>query len=227
MLSATLFILQVASAQAITAQPSIAIDACRAIVSGDEGAREICLAQGYRAAANSVGSTEYGRAQLREAAIHFVNAARMSSEPQLKRRLLKSLLEVYDREKLDELGRMEQVARELLTLEPDDLSPLLRVAVAREREGLTDAAEDLLLDLRRTRPEALEPVQRLAQFYARLAGNKFKEIVPPVASLTALIDQPDESGVYQLGAAKSIVPPTRLADGALSSSVRELKWRVP
>jgi TonB family protein len=99
---------------------------------------------------------------------------------------------------------MEATLRELMTLKPDDLSPLYRLAKVQEDHGLVDAAEDTLLQARRQEPDAAEPYAALSASYSRRASARRSpsdQPVPPPAG---------ESGVYRIG--RGINPPTKVAD---------------
>jgi hypothetical protein len=63
----------------------------------------------------------------------------------------------YDAQHLDDPRQMETVLREIISLTPEDLAPVFRLAKVQEDEGLIDAAEATLLDARHKQPDAVEP----------------------------------------------------------------------
>jgi TonB family protein len=104
---------------------------------------------------------------------------------------------------------MESVLREIISLTPEDLAPVFRLAKLQEDKGFIDAAEDTLLDARRRQPNAVEPYRMLTQFFARrvTALNKQEaQNQPPQTASNA--GEPDANGVYRVGG--PIAPPARV-----------------
>jgi predicted TPR repeat methyltransferase len=83
---------------------------------------------------------------------------------------------------LNDAEEMISAFGQLIALEPAEVEPLLRYAAYQERQGATDAAEETLLSARRLQPDALEPVRKLAQFYARRATALHEATSPPETS---------------------------------------------
>jgi TonB family protein len=105
---------------------------------------------------------------------------------------------VYDAKHLNELQQVESALEELITIDPSNLGLFFRLARAQEDQGRVDAAEDTLTQTRRRVPDALEPLQMLAQFYARQATVLAIRNKPPAPPPTAA-GAPDADGAYRVG----------------------------
>jgi TonB family protein len=104
---------------------------------------------------------------LNLAAQHFRKAANLARDPLMRAQALQSLARVFDEAHLHDAGSLEQVLRELLSIDPHDLSVVGRLARSQEERGMIEAAEQTLLTARTEQPERVEPYKLLAQFYAR------------------------------------------------------------
>jgi hypothetical protein len=70
----------------------------------------------------------------------------------------------------------------------------------RQDGGLIEASEEMLLQARRQKPEAIDPCRMLAQFYARRVTalhhlTETHKVAPP----TSGPGEPDANGVYRVG----------------------------
>ncbi len=134
---------------------------------------------------------------LERAAAQYRRAAQLTSATAAKTRALNALVGLYDRQHLHDVARIEEVVRELLTLAPNDYTPVYKLARLQEDNGLIDAAETTLLDARRQQPDSVDPYRMLAQFYARRATALVadKRATEPAPSP----GEPDANGVYRVG----------------------------
>src|SRR5205085_4732534 len=92
----------------------------------------------------------------------------------------------------------------------DDLSFVFRLARVQEDHGFIDAAEDSLLQARRSKPDDVEPYRQLAQFYSRriTATALRRQEAQPGALGATRPGEPDENGVYRVGGA--VMAPTKV-----------------
>ncbi len=206
-----LFVLSFAAAEQLPTEPAPRQAAClqALAVSIDRAAGEICFGEeaGRLAGGAPKESTQRTR-QLETAADHYRKAVSLSSKVENKVRALDLLTQSYDAQHLNDPKRMEQALRERISLTPDDLAPVYRLARLQEDEGLIDLAEQTLLDARHQHPDAVEPNRMLAQFYVRRVATLHKEELqkqPPAASGPG---ERDENGIYRVGG--SVAQPSRL-----------------
>ncbi len=178
-------------------------------VSMDAAAGEICLGEEARRLAGAAPkeSTQRTR-QLETAADHYRKAVDVSSKVESKVRALDLLAQSYDAQHLNDPKRMEQALRERISLTPDDLAPVYRLARLQEDVGLIDAAEQRLLDARHLHPDAVEPNRMLAQFYARRVTALHKEESQTQPQAASGPGERDENGIYRVGG--PVTPPSRL-----------------
>ena len=174
----------------------------------DGAAAEICACDdavrlSNAAPKNSVGKTR----QLEAAARHYQKAATLASKPATKVLALNLLVGSYDAQHLNDPKQMETVLREIISLMPDDLAPVYRLAKLQEDEGLIDAAEDTLLDAQHKQPGAVGPYRILAQFFARRVTALHKQEAQKEPRAASNPGEPDEKGVYRIGG--PIPPPAR------------------
>jgi TonB family protein len=168
------------------------------ICAGDEAAR--------LASAAPKDSAERTR-QFEAAAAHYRRAATLSSKVATKVLALNLLLGSYDAQHLNDPKQMETTLREVISLTPDDLAPVYRLAKVQEDEGFIDAAEETLLGARHQQPDAVEPNRMLAQFYARRVTALHKQEAQNEPQAASNPGEADENGVYRVGG--SITPPAR------------------
>jgi len=95
----------------------------------------------------------------------------------------------------------------LMTVTPNDLKPMFRLAVLLEDRALIEAAEATLLDARHLQPEDEDANRMLAQFYARRVTALHKRNLQTPPETVSSPGQPDANGVYRIGDA--LPPPTR------------------
>src|SRR6185503_18698857 len=87
------------------------------------------------------------------AAARFEEALRLGPrDPNLKRRALDSLVDVYAPDKLDDPAAAELILRDLVRSVSDDVSPLFALSSLHERTGDYERAEGALLDARDAQP---------------------------------------------------------------------------
>jgi TonB family protein len=175
----------------------------------DGAASEICAGDDDVRLANAApkDSPEKTR-QLEAAAGHYRRAATVASKPTTKVLALNVLAGSYDAQHLNDPKQMESVLREIISLTPDDLAPVYRLAKVQEDGGLFDAAEDTLLDAQHKQPDAVEPYRMLTQFFARRVTALHKQEAQNQPQPTASNPgEPDANGVYRVGG--SMPPPAR------------------
>jgi TonB family protein len=176
---------------------ALADGAASEICSGDEAAR---LANA--ALKNIAEKTR----QWEAAAAHYRKAVALASKDTTKVMALNLLVGCYDAEHLNEPKQMETTLREVIALTPDDLAPVYRLAKVQEDQGLIDAAEGTLLDARHRQPDTAEPNRMLAQFYARRVTALHKQEAQKEPQSTSNPGEPDENGVYRIGAGVKAPP---------------------
>jgi TonB family protein len=178
----------------------------------DTAVGEICAGDAATRTAN-VASDQFAKKQGWEsAAEHYRRASTLTTKVTTNVVALNALADLYDEPRLNDFSSLELTLQELSALTPDDLSPMFRLARAQQTHGQIDAAEDTLLRARHRKPDDVEPVRRLAQFYLRLESRTAVQIEK--ARIAAL--KPDENGVYDVGGLKRIeasYPPALVATG--------------
>lgn len=175
----------------------------------DGAAGEICAGDEAARLANAApkDSTDKTR-QWQAAAEHYRRAATLASKDTTKLLALNSLANCYDAQHLNDPRQMETALREIISLTPDDLAPVYRLAKLQEDEGFIDAAEGTLLDARHRQPDEVEPNRMLAQFYARRVTALHKQEVQKEPPAVSNPGEPDENGVYRIGG--SVKAPARV-----------------
>ena len=202
--------LVLALAQAAPAPPPV--DCATLIALGTQtAAAQICLgeAEFVRAQASPKHSAEWTR-QLEAAATFYRRALALPGDEAVRENAIERLLVIFDSTWLNDADGMAATFAQLIALKPSDVTPLLRYAQFQERQGLLEAAEETLLSARRLRLDAVEPVRRLAQFYARRATALHAAANPEAAREQTPPGSPDKNGVYQVGGA--VVPPRRVGN---------------
>jgi TonB family protein len=152
--------------------------------------------------------------QLEAAAGHYRKAASVASKPATKVLALSLLVGSYDAQHLNDPKQVETALREVISLTPDDLAPVYRLAKLQEDEGFIDAAEQTLLGARHQQPDSVEPNRMLAQFYARLVTALHKREAQKEPQVASNPGEPDENGIYRIGgpADRGPIPPPARAD---------------
>lgn len=176
----------------------------------DTAVPEICAGDEAAGSANSVLDDTGKKRAWQTAAEHYRRASTLSPKTSTKLVVLNALVNLYDAKRLDDVNQMQATLRELIALAPDDLSYLYRLARLQEDHGLTDAAEDTLLQARRSKPDEVEPYRQLAQFYSRrITATALRRQEAQAGALGGTRPgEPDENGVYRVGGA--VVAPTRV-----------------
>jgi len=180
-----------------------------ALAAADTAASEICAGDDAARLAGAApkDSAEKAR-QLEAAARHYRRAATAASNTQTKILALNVLVGSYDAQHLNDPKHMESVLREIISLMPEDLSPVYRLAKVQEDEGLFDVAQDTLLDAQRKQPDAEEPYRMLTQFFSRRVTALHKQSAQnPSQTVANNPGEPDANGVYRVGG--PIAPPAR------------------
>jgi TonB family protein len=178
--------------------------------SSDPAAVELCLGEEQVRLAEGLPKRDARRPrQLEGAAERYRRAASLASRADTRTKALEALEQLYGAQHLNEPLQVEAVLRELISLQPNQLAPIFRLAKVQEDEGQADAAEDTLLSIHRQQPDAVEPNQMLAQFYARrvTALSKQSDGQKPSQAPDDSAER-DENGVYRVGGAVSA--PSRL-----------------
>jgi hypothetical protein len=174
--------------------------ACGTSVTSDAAVAELCLGDDDVRSADANPKAAATRPRLLEtAAGHYRRAVSLASRTESRVQALESLTKVYDAQHLNQPRQVENALRELIAQQPDDLRPAFRLAKLLEDEGLTDAAEDVLLSARRQQPENVEPYRMLAQYYARRAtafARQAQQQTPAPAAGNP--GERDENGVYRV-----------------------------
>jgi TonB family protein len=152
--------------------------------------------------------------QLEAAAGHYRKAASVASKPATKVLALNLLVGSCDPQQLNDPKQMETALREIISLTPDDLAPVYRLAKLQEDQGFIDAAEQTLLNARHKQPDEAEPNRMLAQFFARRVTALNKQELQKEPQVASNPGEPDENGVYLIGGAadRGPIPPPARAD---------------
>jgi TonB family protein len=187
------------------------------VATGDLVAMAICtgdewLRRGDAAPKDSAAQTTAWRTAVES----FRRAASLATDAATKKNALEQLLRIYDEQHLAQPGDAEPVLRELMAVNPADMTPIFRLARVQESQNLIDAAESTLLAARQQHADAAEPYRELAEFYGRraaaieataaaaaadkLPGHQEAAGAPPPPEPGT----PDENGIYTVGGA---VPP--------------------
>ena len=181
----------------------------------DGAAGEICAGDEAARLANAApkDSTEKTR-QLEAAVGHYRKASTLASKPATKVLVLNLVAGSYDAQHLNDPRQMETALREVISLTPDDLAPVYRLAKLQEDQGLGDAAEDTLLNARHKQPDDVEPNRMLAQFYARRVTALHKQGAQKEPQAVSNPGEPDANGVYRIGGPsdRGPIPPPARAD---------------
>ena len=197
-------------AQSATAQAQPQPPCAQAIADAvtDGAASEICAGDDAARVGSAAPKDSLARTrQLEAAAAHYRRAVTVASQLKTKVLALNVLAGAYDAQHLNDPRQMESVLREIISLAPEDLAPVFRLAKVQEDDRRLDAAEATLLDAQQKQPDAIEPYRMLTQFFARRVTALSKQEVqnqPPTASNPG---EPDANGVYRVGG--SIAPPAR------------------
>lgn len=210
MLAATTLFFAAAIAQA----PNAPTDCAAAMARSTSGATaQVCLAEAEltRAQAATKDSAAWTR-YLEAAATLYKKALTLPADDAVKGIIIERLLVIFDAPMLNDESEMLAAFRELITLKPHEVGPLLRLAKYQEARGSVDAAEETLLSARRLQPGDIEPFRMLAQFYSRRAGamhasarkQEEPEQTPP--------GTPDKDGAYRVGG--GVPPPRRFGNAA-------------
>jgi TonB family protein len=141
------------------------------------------------------------RLHWQRAADQYRSGVNATTDTKVKVKLLTRLTDLYDRQQLNELDQLEATLRELIPYAGQDLRPTFRLARLREDLGFIDDAEYLLLDVRRSRTDNVEPYRMLAQFYARRATAMQQLVVQneKVTKAPPEPGKPDAEGYYHVG----------------------------
>jgi TonB family protein len=207
--------------------------ACAAVMAtGLSGsAAEICLGDDQVRQASTAKENRDRLRLLETAAQHYRRAVTLGSNTETKAQALNALAETYDAKHLNQLGQMEETLRELVALQPNEVTYLFRLARVQEDQKLMASAEDTLLGARREHPDAVDVYMMLAQFYSRRALALRQEGDAKKAQEVATSPgEPDENGVYKVGGTVSAparvgtpqYPPDALAAGIQGVVIAEI-----
>jgi TonB family protein len=174
---------------------------------------QVCLAEAEltRARTFAKDTTEWKR-HVDGAVALYKRALTLPADEVVKQAILERLLTVFDVPMLNDESEMIAAFRELMTLRPHETAPLLRLAKYLESRGASDAAEETLLSARRLRPDDIEPLRALAQFYSRRAGAMHATATTREQHEQTPPGTPDKDGAYRVGG--GITPPRRFGNAA-------------
>jgi TonB family protein len=173
----------------------------------DGGTVELCAGEDALRRSASARADD-SRRLWTQAEQHFRRAVNLSRQAEVRRWALERLADCYDDKHLDQPKAQEAALRELLALEPSELTYLTRLVRLLEVQGFWEGAETVLMDARRERPEAVDLYRQLAQFYARRVSAMTGPTTPEQVPASSGAGEPDMNGVYRVGG--SLVPPSRL-----------------
>jgi hypothetical protein len=215
-LSALMLLLLVQSGALI---PAMQLQACsdslaRGVASASA---QLCLAEeevrlGLKEPVNSAA----WRRRLQAGAEHYRKAVSATSDAKVRVHALEALARLYEPKLLDDLEQLELVLRELLQLAPDELNYVQRIARLQEDRGQIELAESTLLGARQGRPDDVEPLKLLAQFYARRVNAMTRQRQQQVAKPAEGV--PGADGVYRVGGA--LPPPHRVEQSRYPEEAR-------
>jgi TonB family protein len=219
-------------AAAFTQAPAAQTDCEIAMARGMTGATtQVCLAEAELARAQRLAkdSADWKR-QIETAAALYKKASTLSSDEAVKLAIIERLLVLFDAPMLNDDAEMLAAFQELIAMQPREAVPLLRFAKYQESRGAVDAAEETLLSARRLRPDDIEPLRMLAQFYSRRAGAMHAVIAKQEEREPATPGTPDKDGVYRVGGGitaprrfgNAAYPPDALAAGVDGAVVAEI-----
>ena len=209
MLAATLFF-----AAALAQAPNPPTDCAVAMARSASGATvQVCLAEAELGRAQAVAreSAEWKR-HMDAAAALYKKALALPGDDAMKGVIVERLLVLFDAPMLNNEAEMLSAFRELMTLQPHEVTPLLRLAKYQESRGHADAAEETLLSARRLQPDNIEPLKMLAQFYTRRAGAMHTAAKRQEPAEQTPAGTPDKDGFYRVG--DGIAPPRRFGNAA-------------
>jgi TonB family protein len=174
---------------------------------------QVCLPEAElgRAQAEAKDSAAWKR-HMETAAALYKKAFTLPADDLVKSTIVERLLRLYDAAMLNDETEMLAAFRELISLQPHEARPLLRLAAYQESRGAIDAAEETLLSARRLRTDDIEPLRVLAQFYSRRAGAMHASAVKQDAREETPPGAPDKDGIYRVGG--GITPPRRFGNAS-------------
>jgi TonB family protein len=195
--------MQAASSAPAQPQSSICLDS----LAGSIAAAVVELCQGEEQLSRAQrAESDDRRTFLRAAAVRFRRAVLLPAATSIQMQALEALARVYDAEHLDEKSELEAALQALVTLAPDNLRYLFRLAKVQEEQERFDATEQTLLVARNRRPDEVEPYRQLAQFFAR--RSVALQGPPAPRSEATGKAAPDDNGIYRVSDA--LPPPQRL-----------------
>jgi TonB family protein len=217
---------------AIAQAPPIPTDCAIAITRGITGAAtQVCLAEAELSRAQTLAkdTTDWKR-HVDSAAALYKKAMTLPADEAVKLAIVERLLVLFDLQMLNDETEMIAAFQELITLQPHEAGPLVRFAKYQESRGAVDAAEETLLSARRLRPDDIEPLRMLAQFYSRRAGAMHATTTKQEEPEPTQPGTPDRDGVYRIGGGVTAprrfgnapYPPDALAAGIDGSVVAEI-----
>jgi tetratricopeptide (TPR) repeat protein len=135
---------------------------------------------------------------LEDARTHYTTAATLLVGPQeavLLKRTLQFLAALYGRDKLNRPDEAEAVVRQLLALDPSDISSYFGLVKIHEEAGRFADAEAVLVQAQAAAPEQAAVWSLTAQFFNR--QDRFDAAMAAFARLTRL-DPADPQPFYQM-----------------------------
>ena len=217
---------------AIAQAPAAQTDCAIAMARGISGVTtQVCLAEAELARAQPLTKDNADWKRYTEsAAALYKKALTLPSDERVTLAIIERLLVLFDARMLDDEAEMLAAFQELIAMQPREAAPLLRLATYQESRGAVDAAEDTLLSARRLRPDDIEPLRMLAQFYSRRAGAMHAIIAKQEEREPTQPGTPDRDGVFRVGGGitaprrfgNAAYPPDALAAGVDGSVVAEI-----
>jgi TonB family protein len=197
---------------ALAQTPTPPTDCATAIGRGTSNVTaQVCLAEAEFARSQEIpkSNPEWTR-RLQAAAVLYKRAFALPADDIVKTLIVERLLVIFDVTMLNDSSEMTNAFRDLITLKPTEVDPLLRYAQYQEAQGAIEAAEETLLASRRVQPNAIEPFKMLARFYARRASALHAGEMKQQAQQKPAPGSPDKDGIYQVGG--GVTPPRRFGN---------------
>jgi hypothetical protein len=127
----------------------------------------LCFADAEVKAGEAIKSDSDLRRRHFEAAVGHYRKVSLIGRQDERLTALTAMATLYDQAHLDAPGERETVLRELIALDPANLTLVFQLVDLQLAQGVFEVAEQTLLDARFRHAENIEIYRKLAQFYAR------------------------------------------------------------
>jgi TonB family protein len=196
--------------QVVAYSPPRTTDCARVQALGPGAAStEVCKAEEELTVAQKMNRSDPERQRrLKSAADLYRRAVGRLSDVPVRVQLLNRLADLYDADTLNDAGQLETTLRDLVRLQPEETSPLCRLADFQEKQQQFEAAEHTLMSAKQLRNTEVESYKRLAQFYARRASalsDELRRAKNPDRPIPKP-GFPDENGIYTAGGEVGVPP---------------------